>query len=121
MKLGASSRQRASSVLGIAVAAEPRGDFRQHADGGDVGRLALQVLAQQRLGHGDASLAECERRLEQPWVARGRADVLGVGRVGTGSVAHGRQVVTQCQPRVAHVRLQLHGLAERLHGSLAIA
>ena len=43
---------------------------------------AFQVLAQQRLGLGDAVLAQRRRGGQQARVARGVADVAGVGGIG---------------------------------------
>ncbi len=108
-------------VLGVAVAADAGGDLGQHADRRHVGRKLLQVIAQQRLGHGDAAFGQRERRFQQARIVRGVADVLGIRLVRTRGIAHGEEVIAQRPPGIGHRGLQADGLAQHGHGFLAMA
>ncbi len=59
----------AEQVLRIPVAAEPRRQLGHHPDGGDVGRLLLEVGAEQPLGDGEPALDQGQAGLHQPRVA----------------------------------------------------
>ena len=119
MNPGASSRQRSRRIRRLRKAAEPGGDLGEHADRGDVGGVALEVLAQQGLGHGDPVLAERGCRSEQLRVARRSPDVIRVGGIGTRCVAHRSQVVAEATPRIGEFWLQLQRAAQRGHRVLA--
>ena len=43
--------------LGVAIAAKSRAELGQHAQSGDIGRIALQMFAQQVFGDGEAIIA----------------------------------------------------------------
>ena len=106
-------------VLGVAVAPDARGDLGQHADGSHVSWKLLQVTAQQRLGDGDATFGQCQRRFHEPGIARRIANVVGVGLVGACGITHRIQVITQGAPGIGHRRLQAHGRTQRRDGFLA--
>ena len=59
----------AKQGLGIRIAAEPAGQLRHHPDRRDVGRLLLEVGAQQPLGVGEPALDQGQARLHQPGIA----------------------------------------------------
>ena len=120
MKLGASSRQRISRFSAVAVSTETRGNFAEHADGGDIGGVLLQMLAQQCLGGSNAALAQMCRRFHQPRIANGMLDVLRVSGVGPFGVADGGEVIPQRTPRRRRVGLQLDRTPQLRDGRFAL-
>ena len=84
--------------LGIGVAAETGAGLGQHADGGDVGRRALQPRAQDPLGHRQLVVAEGLGRLHELRIVDRGADRAGVGFVGAGRIARERQLVGERAP-----------------------
>jgi len=69
-------------VAGVHVPAEAQRDLGEHADGGDVGRMLLEVAPEQRLGLGNPVPGQGGPGLEQPRVVYRGPDVLRPGRVG---------------------------------------
>ena len=106
--------------LRIRIAAQPRRNFGQHAQRRDVGRMRLQVLAQQRFGFGNAVLDQRCSRGQQPRIPGGRLDVARVGGVGAFPFADRRKVVGERAPRIGQVRLESHRAAQRGDGRLAL-
>ena len=106
-------------VLRVAVAANPAGDFGQHAEGRDVRRVFRQVPSQQRLGLRDAVLAQCRPGSQQARVARRGLQQAGAGGLGTAFLADGGQVVGQGPPRLRSLGIELHRLAKRGNRFLA--
>ncbi len=96
----------AEQQFGVCVAPEPPGDLGQHAQGGDIGRVLAQVVAQQRLGYGNAALLQCDRGFEQPRVARRGTDLPRIGGVGRRGIADGVQVIAERAPGVGKIRLE---------------
>ena len=66
----------------IGDAADARRDFGEHADGGDVGGIVPQVLAQQAFRVGDAVLAQRQRRNHELRIARRMPQMLRESLVG---------------------------------------
>ena len=79
------------------------------------------MLAQQRLGDGDAPLAESGGRLEQPRVARRGPDVISVGRIRGLRVAHDREVIAEHPPGIRQVGLQAHRPTQRRDRGVAFS
>jgi hypothetical protein len=55
----------AQQVLGILVAPDATGDFRQHADRTDVERICLKMALQERLGIGQPIVVQRDRGIDQ--------------------------------------------------------
>jgi hypothetical protein len=108
-------------LLGIGITAQARGCLGQHPEGRDVGRVAVEVRAQQRLRGRDAALGKCGRRTEQARIACRGLDVVGVGRIRTGAVTHRREVIAEAPPAVGEVGLELQRAAQRDYGCFAAA
>ncbi len=108
-KAGRQLEATCQKVLGIVVAAQPCGNFREHADGRHIGRELFEVGAQQRLGLGNLVFAERRGGGHQSRVAGRRLDLPCVGRIGAGRIAAVRELVAQRSPGLHHVRLQFHG------------
>ena len=99
--------------LRILVASEARGQLPQHAQRHDVGRRALEVLAQALLGLRQAIGRERVGRGEQLRVSHGVPDVRRVRGVGAGLVADRTEVVGQQQPGLGQRGLERERAAER--------
>ncbi len=105
----------------VGVAPEARGHLREHADRRDVGRILLEVGAQQALGDGDAVVDKRGPRFQQPRIADGEAQVLRIGLIGTWRIADRRKMVRQRPPGIAEVGLEFHRAPEGRHRFLAAA
>ena len=88
----------AEQRFGIDVAPDPPGEFRQHPDRRDVGRLLLQMVFQQPLGHRQIAITQGNRGLAQNWIADRAADLLRIGLVGCGEIVCQDELVAQCPP-----------------------
>ena len=96
-------------ILGVVVAPDARGDLGEHAQGGDVGGMLVQVPAQQRFGFGNAVLAQRGARGEQARIARGGLEEARARGLGARIIADCPQVIGERAPRIRQIRVQLHG------------
>ena len=106
--------------IGLEVALQAPRHFGQHAQAGDVGGLAIQMSAQQRLGARHIVVAERRRRFHELRILCRGAQVLIERAAGAGTVAAGAQMIGQRQPRRAQRRLEAHRFAQRRDCRLAL-
>ena len=107
--------------LRVGVAAQARRNFGEHPQCRHVGRVALEMRAQHRLGLRDAVLDQRRRGGKQPRVARGRLDVARVGCVRSRGVADRDEMVRERKPRVGQVGFELDRPAQRRQRGLALS
>ncbi len=107
-------------VLCVLIALQPRRNFREHADGGDVGGVLFQVLAEERFGFGDVVVVQSYRGLHEVRILRGVADLLGVGRIGACGVAGDGEVVREGAPGVGDFGVEFQRVLERADGGVAL-
>ncbi len=103
-------------ALGVLVTAEARAGLGQHADGGHVGRVVFQEVAQQPLGHRQPVVAQGRGRLDQDRILHRSPDVAGVGGVRARVVAQDHQLVAERPPRASLRGVGPHGVGQRLDG-----
>ena len=101
------------------AAPDPHRQFGEHADRGDIGRMLLQPVAQQRFGIRQAVFGQGFGGLHQTRVAGGVADVGDVSRVGAFGIADAAQVIGQRQPGLRQRRIQRQRAAQRREGVIA--
>ncbi len=94
--------------LGVPVPAQPRRDFRQHAQRGDVRGVFLQMGTQQCFRMRDLVLAQRRGGGEQALILGRGSDVLRIGGIGARRIARDVELIAKCAPRIRHVRLECH-------------
>ena len=106
-------------LLGVGVAPEARGDFRQHAQRRNVGRMLDEVAAQQRLGFRDAVLAQRRTGGEQARIACRGLEQPRAGRFRSGLIADGVEMIGERAPGVGQLGIELHAASQGGDGFLA--
>ena len=96
-------------MLGVPVPPQPAGDLGEHAQCGDVVRVARKMLAQQSFRAGQVIAAQRGRGRQKARIARRRAHLLRVGGGRSVGIAVERQVVGDRAPGIDEIRLQRHG------------
>ena len=118
-KAGGELEAAREQILGVVVTAQARGHLGEHADGSDVGRVLVQVPAQQRLGLGDAVVAQRGGRSHQARVTRGHLEKARTRSLSSRIVAHRRQVIGKGAPGIGKIGIERHRSAQRCHRILA--
>ncbi len=109
--------------LGVLIAPQPRAGLGQHPQGGDIGGMVGQMIAQQLLGLAQSVVDQGGGGLDQVEIAGGGAQLLGQGLLGAGPVAHQVQPLGQTAPGLAGAGVQPDGALEggdRLAGAAQI-
>jgi hypothetical protein len=108
-------------VFGIQIATQSPGHFREHADGGDVGGMVLEMPPEQGFSLRNAVVAQSRSRRDQARVAYRGPEEARPGALGTRLIAGRRQVIRERSPGVRHVRIELRGAPQLAHGILPAA
>ncbi len=100
-------------TLGVLVAAQPRADFAQHAQGGRVGGVGFEELPQAALRMGKAPFDQVGGGGLQVRIAHRGLDLASGGRLGARIIAGHGPLFREQAPGVGEVRLEGHGPLQR--------
>ena len=103
----------------VFAAPDPHRQFGEHADRGDIGRVLLQPVAEQRFGIGQTIVGQGFGRLQHARVARRMTDVGHVRGVGAFGIADAAQVVGQGQPGLRQGGIERECAPQRGDGVVA--